>query len=180
MNRKKYIVLTITIALLVISVFASKIYITKSKANAENRTEEILSQLRPEIKELKSEGEDALEAIKIENESYGGYLTFPTLELQLPVSTNGSGVSLSIAPTFRNEERTIIVGSSSESQFAPLYTIQTAAPVLFTDTVGTVTLYTVNSIYKSSENIDTLTTKTGELLLIIPGNTNYIIKCTSR
>lgn len=86
------------------------------------------------------------EEITLDNESYVGILTIPSLGLELAIQSQWSYEKLANTPCVYLEEPFSIAGHNYTSHFGKLAKIEENAQVIFTDTSGEDFIFTVVSV----------------------------------
>lgn len=119
--------------------------------------EETESETLPE-----SETEDAtepwttLKVVTVDGYDYVGYLTIPSLELELPIMSNWSMEQLKIAPCIQTgsplTDDVVIAGHNFRTHFAALHHIKTGAALTFADMEGHRIDYTVTKVETVAPN----------------------------
>lgn len=96
-----------------------------------------------------SQGEE-MTVTDIDGYGYIGYISLPTLGLELPVMSEWDYSRLKIAPCRQfgcvADNNLVIAGHNYKRHFGRLSSMQVNDPVSFTDMNGNVTVYTVSSI----------------------------------
>ena len=115
---------------------------------------EVLPLLVEEIRERKDSSIDPLSpkmtAILVEGYEYVGFISLPTLELELPVMADWSEAKLKLSPcryygSVRGGD-TVICAHNYARHFGRLSELRIGESVLFTDLDGTVTRYAVAEV----------------------------------
>ena len=102
----------------------------------------------PEIPEELLTAEDVkMEEVEIDGHIYIGYLSMPTVELELPIMFEWSYEKLTIAPcryygTLRGKDL-VLLAHNYDRHFGRLNDLKVGDPVYFTEMDGTVTAYKV-------------------------------------
>ena len=96
------------------------------------------------------EREDPCPTVQIDGVDYIGVLSFPSLELELPVMAQWSPEGLQTAPGrysgTASGENLVIAGHNYDAHFGPMADLRPGDPVLFTDVNGKVYTYAVLDI----------------------------------
>lgn len=86
--------------------------------------------------------------VTVDGFAYMGYLTFPSLDLELPVMASWDYDMLTLAPCRHNgtvEERNLVIaGHNYDDCFGRITLLTEGSPVFFTDVLGNIYGYTVS------------------------------------
>jgi len=110
--------------------------------------EETAPTLVPDIpRDLLTEEEKRMKEMLIEGHSYIGFLTLPTLDLELPIMSEWSEEKLQIAPCrYHGSLRAndlVLMAHNFDKHFGRIKNLELGDQVLFTDMDGNVTVYQV-------------------------------------
>lgn len=137
------------------------IYNQKEDSNAGAASNEVLEQVKEELSEAEGSVSDLLDpetglpsanmkTVKIKGHDYIGYLTIPSLGIELPVMSEWSYPKLKIAPCREvgsvNTKDLVIAGHNYRRHFGSLKRIVPGEVVMFTDMNQITTVYEVGTI----------------------------------
>lgn len=117
---------------------------------AGNAADDALIELKSAIGNDEVSMEDGFPVLNINGTDYMGYLSFPTLNMALPVMKQWSYEGLHTAPgrysgsTYTND--LVICGHNYYRHFTPVKSLPIGAEVYFVDAAGTVWHYQVSSV----------------------------------
>ena len=151
-----------------------------SAANSPDKTALIAAQ----TEELKDEPAQArqMQTIQVEEESYIGVISIPSLNLELPVNSEWSYAKLERSPCCYAgsflDDTLVIAGHSVSAHFRGLREINVGANVAFTNAVGNVILYQVVAVETlGSTEVDKLIHNDYDLTLFTctPGGVRRVV-----
>ena len=157
MRRKAGIACIVLGAALIISALFFLISNTAQDAAAGKSAQTVIEQLERKLPESGAQqGQDAFEqsyemkVVEIDGYGYIGYLTIPSLELELPVMDDWDYQRLKIAPCRQfgstKSDDLVIAGHNYSRHFGNLKLLTTGDEVFFTDTEGEVNVYEVATV----------------------------------
>lgn len=133
--------------LLIIAALALLIYNRREDAEAGRSAEEVMPALKDAAEEKKGDPDTGLE---LDGEIYIGYLTIPSLDLELPVMREWDYAKLKISPCrYYGSVETddlVICGHNYDRHFGRLKTLESGAQVTFTGLDGETVSYEVSAI----------------------------------
>ncbi len=116
-----------------------------AEKNTENPADDLFAQYQQN-----SDNADTPVPVSVNGRDYCGYITLPTLELELPVIDNCSYEALEISPCrfsgTASERDLIIAAHNYNSHFGRIADLDYGDDILFTDTCGKVYRYKVDDI----------------------------------
>lgn len=167
MRKKIGSVLMILGALLMFGAVALLLYNQQEAAKAQKNTTELLPQIMEQIEQKKKEKKDKeeepklpeswqefmevepeeLAEVELNGHKYIGYVSIPSLELDLPVMSDWSYKKLKLAPCRYmgnvSEDNLVIMAHNYEYHFGGLKDLDQGENVFFTDMNGEITIYEV-------------------------------------
>lgn len=182
MRKRCSLVLILIGTLLILSASALCIYNVYKDKQSGQLAKDVLTQLKSEIIVTQPSTEQKLDEIiskqtdifaekqkhnskisdtKINNNSYIGYISMPTLGLELPVMTEWSYSSLDCSPCRYSgspyENNLIIAAHNYGSHFRRISQLNSGDPIYFTDVNGTIYEYqTAYSVLISGNDANTM------------------------
>ena len=155
MRRKAGIVCIVLGAALIISALFFLISNTAEDAAAGKSAQTVLEQIERKLTQSEAQ-EDATEqsyemkVVEIDGYGYIGYLTIPSLELELPVMDDWDYERLKIAPCRQfgstKSDDIVIAGHNYSRHFGNLQKLKAGDEVIFTDMEGAVNIYEVATV----------------------------------
>ena len=155
MRRKAGIVCIVLGAALIISALFFLISNTAEDAAAGKSAQTVLEQIERKLTQSEAQ-EDATEqsyemkVVEIDGYGYIGYLTIPSLELELPVMDDWDYGRLKIAPCRQfgstKSDDIVIAGHNYSRHFGNLQKLKAGDEVIFTDMEGAVNIYEVATV----------------------------------
>lgn len=153
-------------ALLMFGAVALLLYNQQEAAKAQKNTTELLPQIMEQIEQKKKETKDKeepklpeswqefmevepqeLREVELNGHKYIGYVSIPTLQLDLPVMSDWSYKQLKLAPCRYmgnvSEDNLVIMAHNYEYHFGGLKDLDQGENVFFTDMNGEITIYEV-------------------------------------
>lgn len=142
-------------AMLVLAALSLLVYNRMEAKAAEEAAKEVLPKVIDEIedrngKELQDPLDTSMTVVEIDGYGYIGYVTIPSLDLELPVMSEWDYDRLKTAPCrYSGSVKTdnlVIAGHNFARHFSPIKWLEEGAEVLFTDMSGSVWHYEVGWI----------------------------------
>lgn len=126
---------------------------SRQNPSAPKSEEETLPETETEPTE---EAWTTLKVVTVDGYDYVGYLTIPSLELELPIMSNWSMEQLKVAPCIQTgsplTDDVVIAGHNFRTHFAALHHIKTGAELTFADMDGHSIDYTVTKVETVAPN----------------------------
>ena len=184
-------------AVLVIMALALLLYNKWEAKQAENASASVLDQLIDQLKDTSDKDDDywnserEMTVVTIDGYDYIGYLSIPSIELNLPVMAQWSYPGLKIAPgrfsgtTFAHN--LVIAGHNYAKHFSPIKWLETGTEVDFTDMDNHTWHYQVSSIeVLKPTQVEEMTGEKGEedwdltlFTCTTGGKTRCAVRCVS-
>ena len=128
---------------------------------------------------------DTMTTVEINGYEYIGYLSIPSLDMELPIVSQWDYTRLAIAPCRQfgsvKGNDLVIAGHNYRSHFGPLSRIAVGAEVTFTDMDGNVYTYTVTTTsVVAPEMVDAVENSGHDLVLYsctYGGQTRHVVFC---
>ena len=156
---------------------------------AETLSENILSQIEEQVEERQGEMADpydlTMTEVEIDGYNYIGYLSIPSLDLELPVMSEWDYTRLKIAPcryagSTKNNDL-VIAAHNYVSHFGPIKNLAQGDSVYFTDMDGIVSCYTVEEMdILAPTDVEEMTAGDYDLTLFTctyGGKTRMTVRC---
>lgn len=147
MHRKLGNVLMFFGVLLLFSAMALLLWNHWQSELAGQSADEVLDEIKDEIPGAEGDSGDDEAVIELDGKTYIGYISIPSLNLELPVFQEWSYANLQIAPCRYSgtvdEENLVIAGHNYERHFGKIKKLTTGDQVYFTDVNGSTSVYEV-------------------------------------
>ena len=157
-------------------------------AQAEDSAQQILQALIPQVepKEDVDPFNEEMTIVQIDGYGYVGYLTIPTLQLDLPVMASCDQARLKIAPCryygSTKTDNLVIAAHNCKSHFGTLKTLNVGDLVTFTDMDATQSHYAVTSVEILSPTAVDRVKDTGDDLILYTctysGAQRVVVRCS--
>lgn len=201
MRRKLGTVFMLFGAVLILAALSLFLWNWRDDVNAANQASEVMPQLVQAIEAAQAEpdatsGEGAvllpaepdltMTTVEIDGHLYIGYITFPTLGMELPILADWSAANLKIAPCRYygtvKANNMVLCAHNRTTHFGPIMNFSIGDPVYFTDMDGVVYAFEVSEVtILQPTAIEEMVTSGYDLTLFTctyGGKTRVTVRCT--